>query len=1006
YRLAVDPDAADVHRFTTLAAAGHRELTAGQPAAAAATLTGALALWRGAPLAGLDDAPFAPAAAARLAEARLAAAEDHAEAALSTGQHAEIIGGLEALAEGHPLRERLRGLLVRALYACGRQADALAAYQRTRQALADQLGVDPSPELRAVHLAVLRQDRALLAPATPSPAPAGRPATNLRAQLTSFVGRDTEMARIGTLLAEARLVTLVGPGGAGKTRLATESAARLDRPPADGVWLVELAPVADPADLPHAVADALGVRETALLAGRRDPVPVGPADPTDVLVRALAGRALLVVLDNCEHLVDAAARLVDALLAGCPQVRVLATSREPLGITGEMLYPVPPLVGPPEHTDAAGAAEYPAVRLLADRGAAASPGFAVHEGNVAAVARVCQRLDGMPLAIELAAARLRALPVEQVAARLDDRFRLLTAGSRTALPRHQTLRAVVEWSWDLLDKRERVLARRLSAFPAGADLDAAERVCASGGLPADDVFEVLAALVDKSLVEVDGTDGGPPRYRMLETVRAFAAERLAASGEEQRVREAHAHYYRDLAEVADPGLRGRDQLDWIRRLVAEQENLHAALRWAVDTPDPELAVRLAAGLAWFWMLRGHHGETVTWARQIVAAVGDSPPAGYLGSYVGCRLGATVDFIDMSVLTAELDAGMRLLAEAGEPEPRNPAFMLIRLISAMLAGQDGVITALLDAWAGDPDPWVRACAAFSQGHLRLNDGDAGSAGAYVEAGLAGYRAIGERWGMCQCLMTLAELAGYTGDNARSVALLEEAGRLVEELGASGEVPEVLVRLAAARLRAGDRAGAGADVAEARRWSDRWAQPHVRAFVSLAEGELAWRDGDVPRAEERYERALAAFDRAGGPPQFRAMVHCARARILLGRGELGPAAELVCEPLRDPGVQRDRPVVAGVLETLAAVADAGGDAERAAVLLGAAESARGTADLGNPDIQRVDAAARRALGEPGHTLARQRGAALNPPELSDLIGVDLVSLRPSGGRPARPAARTPR
>jgi predicted ATPase/DNA-binding SARP family transcriptional activator len=509
YRLALEPDAVDIVRFKSLALAGHEELRS-DPRQAGATLREALALWRGPALADAADAHFAQAAAARLDELRLGALEDRIEADLATTADGALVAELEELVTAHPLRERLCGQLMRALTRSGRQAEALAAYQRLRTRLADELGIDPSEELKAVHLDVLRGELApprRPAPPTAGPVPAAT-RTNLRAQITSFVGRDGDIARIASVFADARPVTLVGPGGCGKTRLAAEAAARmLERMP-DGVWMVELGSVVDGADLPQALLSLLGARELGLLPRRG----ASAVPPRERLVEAVGDKHLLLVMDNCEHVLAAGAALVDWLLARCPALRVLATSREPLGIIGEVLHPVLPLALPDAQATPAEALRYPAVRLFADRGAAVRPGFGVDQTNLEWVRQICVALDGIPLAIELAAARLRALSPRQIAARLDDRFRLLAGGGRPVLPRHQTLRAVVDWSWNLLGDSERILLRRLAVFSGGATLEAVEQVCAGPGLPgldADEVLYLLAALVDKSLAsaESETTEG-------------------------------------------------------------------------------------------------------------------------------------------------------------------------------------------------------------------------------------------------------------------------------------------------------------------------------------------------------------------------------------------------------------------------------------------------------------------------------------------------------------------
>jgi predicted ATPase/DNA-binding SARP family transcriptional activator len=533
YQLALDPRATDIVRFEDLAAAGRSQLRH-DPARAAATLRQALGLWRGPALADVAETDFGAAVIARLDELRLAAIEQRVDADLLTGVTGPLVAELEELVVTHPLREPLAARLMRALHACGRRGAALEVYEQARKRLADQLGTDPSAELSELHTELLRDD------------PGRAAQTNLPAGLTSFVGRDDELTQVAGLLGAHRLLTLTGPGGAGKTRLAVEAArAELAAAPG-GVWLVELAPVTDPAEVPSAVLAALGLREQALMYARG---PLGTVtDDTGALSRllaALAGRRALLVLDNCEHLVAAAARLAGRVLAACPHVRILATSREPLAITGEALWTVGPLTLPPDPAVTSDQAEragvpapaiddYASVRLLAQRARAVLPGFGVTAANAPAVARICRALDGMPLAIELAAARLRTMGPDQVAARLDDRFGLLTGGSRIAMPRHQTLRAVVDWSWDLLDETERTVWRRFAFFAGGASLEAAEQVCADpashdGGIAACQVLDLLTALADKSLLVVrHGQDGPPIRTTCMR--RSAARSRPATPG--------------------------------------------------------------------------------------------------------------------------------------------------------------------------------------------------------------------------------------------------------------------------------------------------------------------------------------------------------------------------------------------------------------------------------------------------------------------------------------------
>src|SRR5215469_4327197 len=433
--------------------------------------------------------------------------------------------------------------------------------------------------------------------------------SNLPAQVSSFIGRDAELAEVRGLVGGSRLVTLTGGGGGGKTRLALQVAAGLADGAGDGVWFVDLAPLSDPGLVAVTVADVLGVRQE-------------PGRPVlDALTEAVGGRSLLVVLDNCEHVIGACAKLADALLRSCPNLALLATSREPLGIGGERVYRVPSMGIPADGEDAGVIRASEAVRLLEDRAAAQGVPLAWDEATAEVAGRICRRLDGMPLAIELAAARLRVMSAAELEARLDERFALLTGGSRAGLPRQQTLRAMVDWSWELLNPGERAVLARLSAFTGGFGLAAAEAVAAGEDVPAGQVPGYLGALVDKSLVQFDHTGAGPGRYRLLETVRQYAARQLDAQGPAaaQAARVTHRDYYLALAEAAGPYLVAADQADWLDQLDAELGNLRAAVAFSLTQADQEPGLRLAAPLREFWRARGHAAEGADALRALLDA---------------------------------------------------------------------------------------------------------------------------------------------------------------------------------------------------------------------------------------------------------------------------------------------------------------------------------------------------------------------------------------------------
>jgi predicted ATPase/DNA-binding SARP family transcriptional activator len=974
YQLTLDPADTDIVRFERLAAAGQAQLRA-DPAAAAVTLREALNLWRGPALVEVAGTEFGEAIIARLDELKLAATEHRIDADLLTGVTEPLVAELEELVLTHPLREPLAARLMRALHAAGRGSAALEVYEQTRKRLADQLGADPSAELSALHLELLREP--------PEPAPH----TNLRAELTSFVGRDAELAEVAGLLGAHRLLTLTGPGGAGKTRLAVE-AARAELPATPGgVWLVELAPVTDPADVPSAALAALGLREQALLVGRG---PLGVlVEDTDALGRlltALARRRALLVLDNCEHLVGAAARLADRVLATCPHVRILATSREPLSITGEALWTVGPLTLPPDPavtsdgaeragSPAHAAGDFASVRLLYQRARAVLPGFEVTAANAAAVARICRALDGMPLAIELAAARLRTMAPEQVAARLDDRFGLLTGGSRVAMPRHQTLRAVVDWSWDLLDEPERAVWRRFSVFAGGATLEAAEQVCAGSGIAASQVRDLLSALTDKSLLTVrHGTSG--PRYRMLEIIRAYGQERLAEAGEGQEMREEHARYFTRLAEASQDHLRGARQLDWLGRLAEDQDNLHAAIRGAVAAGDARAAVRLAAALGWYWSLRS---TKIEGAELIAAAVGVPGAAQACDPEhlaVAYALGALLTTDTPMRETGA--AWFRLAAEAGArvPDPVNPMMPLVgplgRMFGMPAPGQSPPHPEIFDDAVASSHPWVSAIARILRAHTALNMGQRHAQAEEDFLAATGILAtMGERWGQAVALSGLAMLEGWRGEPAAAVGHYRRAIEFAAAFGSTED--EVTFRLFTVRplWLLGERDAAWAQLRQAQPDAERVGLPEVVALAAYIAGDLARLDGQPEVAREALLRAVRLASSRGVAEQLRAVASTGLGYLAGAEGDLDAARDWHTQALATARAAADAPVIAEALAGLADLALREDHAERAAELLGASLAIRGTQDRSVPDDQRVADGARDALGPAGYGEAYRRG-----------------------------------
>lgn len=602
YRALLDPATLDRDRFQRLSQDGRALLERGDDATASETLLRALELWRGTAFGELAEEPALEAESARLEELRLATLEARVEADLRLGRHSELIGSLRDLIKDYPLREQLWGSLMLALYRSGRQAEALRAYRTLARTLGEELGIEPSVDLRNLEEKILLQDPTLDLVRRPQ-----SPATNLPASSTSFVGREDDVARIQERAARVRLLTFAGPGGAGKTRLAIEAATGMRDRFHDGIWFVPLAALRDPALVGQAIAEVLQV----------DQQPDHPVEKT--LTEQLRSRELLLILDNCEHLIEATALLADRLLKALPTIRIWATSRETLGIDGEVRFEVSGLPARDVGTGVLTGAE----QLFYDRAAAARADFTVDQEGARAIAQICSRLDGLPLAIELAAARVALLSPTQIAAALDDRFGLLTTGSRTAEPRQRTLEGAVSWSYDLLPESEKAILRRLSVFRGTFDLDAVVAVCGDTTEDRDEIRDLLGRLVVKSLVGTAPCPAGM-RYQLLETIRMFARARLADAGEAPDALDRHRRWFLDLAERTGPELRQPVQLAWLQKLETEHDNLRAVLERAQDSDDLETSLRVAGSIAWFWFLHSHLEEGWSRLEQLIDRTRDTP----------------------------------------------------------------------------------------------------------------------------------------------------------------------------------------------------------------------------------------------------------------------------------------------------------------------------------------------------------------------------------------------
>ncbi|MEU7830283.1 MULTISPECIES: BTAD domain-containing putative transcriptional regulator [unclassified Nonomuraea] len=973
YLLKAAEGTVDAARFADLLA---RAETAESPRTRAELLSDALALWRGPAFADFADEEYTRSAILRLEEQRLSALEQQAEARLELGEHGLLVGELGDLVARNPLRERLRAVHMRALYRAGRQSEALASYADLRERLAEELGLDPGPELAALHQAILGQDPALSSPAD-------RPVTNLPASLSDLIGRDGALAEVRTLLESNRLVTLTGSGGVGKTRLALETATRLADAYADGAWLVELAPLdrgtrspdpdgrAEAAELDiravaETVAAALDIREES------DGTPL-----VDRLADALRSRRLLLVLDNCEHVIERVAELTGRLLRAAPGLRVLATSREPLAVAGEVLWSVPPL-DVPAGADPEEVARSEAAQLFVARAAASARGFTLDEGNAGAVAQLCRRLDGIPLALELAATRVRALGVHGVVARLDDRFRLLASGQRGAPPRQQTLMAVIDWSWQLLTEPERAVLRRLAVHADGCTLEAAEETCAEDGL---DVLDLLARLVDRSLVVVaDGTGG--MRYRLLESVAEYCLERLSEAGELDRVRQAHSAYYTALAVQAEPFLYGHAQREWLLRLDAEATNMRAALDAAAAAGDAAGALTLVNALAWYWVLRGRLAEGRRSLESALAIADDGAVseararAGAWRAGFAVMLGEDVDW--RSAVDQVADPGVRARAE----------WFIGSSALDMVTGQE-LVTSALATFRTMGDEWGIAAALSCRARDAFTRRDFVALERDGEESARLFRQLGDRWGVLQATEWLGGLAEMGGDAERARRLFADGLRMAEDLGLWPEVAGRTAWLGWMELGAGDFERAMELCGRALHIAS--GQGH-RETTIMAEMGLAYaerRAGHLDLAEQRLNHLLEGIARG---PGVEPALHLPDTLVELGflierRGDVATARDLHLEALTAAQRIGDPRSATWAVEGLASAVAAGGAHERAARLLGLAAGVREhnqtpAAPSEAAEVTRVTEVVVEALGEAAFGIAYEQGGRLKLEDAADL------------------------
>jgi predicted ATPase/DNA-binding SARP family transcriptional activator len=808
---ALEGAAVDAIVFEDLLTAARAALRAGDARGAADAIADALELWRGRALLGLPQSEWATAEARRLDALRLDALEERFEAALALGEHADVVPVVRAALEESPFRERLWGHLMLALYRSGRQADALEVFQEARRILLEELALEPGPELRRLQEAILAQDPAI-APVPVAPRRRG----NLPAPATSFVDREVELARVLELLHEHRVVTLTGPPGVGKSRLALEAVRSVESELRDGAWHVELARAANPVDVVRLVAQSIDVRG---------------ADPLERTLTRLRDTDAILVFDACEHVLEETGRVVSAVIAECPGVRALATSREVLRVAGEVRVIVDPL-GLPDR-DGGDAVDAPAVELFTARARAARPGFELTDDDAWLVAEISRLVDGLPLAIELAAARVNVLGLAELHALVARRLELLHERPTSDASR-AALGTLVEWSYDLLHADEKTLLHRVAVHRGGAPLPALVAAGADHGLDEMTVVQLLGTLVDKSIVTVS-FPSAEARYDVLDTVREYALERLARSDGLTAARRAHAEYYATVADVAHGALRGPEWRAWVERLELEHDNLWAAITYAHEAPDPGIAGRLGT-LAWYFTLAERVSEGRRFVELALASTSEDAPLALRLELASFRCYLATEELD---LDAAIEAGERALA-AAEPGPPELALLEAALSLALAASGDGERAALLAQTANE----------------RL-------------------QATGDEWSIAATSLLRAQAAAPAGDVSMVAAMAAEAYRHADAIGFDAfQVPSLLLQAWVAEQRS-DRDAAAETYERAFALAGRAGFADHAAFALAGLGWNAFVSGDLGGAEELERRALAAAEAARSPWAT------AHARVRLGR-----------------------------------------------------------------------------------------------------------------------------